>query len=291
MEQREIPISMDAHDHDRDPAPAARERSTPAIRINGVTIDLEAVRREAQNHPAPTAAAAMRAAAQALAIRELLLQEVAALSIQGVPERDEAGRRETIEDAAIRTLLEAEVRVPSADADACLRYYQNNLGKFRSEDLFEARHILIAADRGDEKAYTAAVSLAEEIIARLQSRPDQFADLAMQYSACSSKRNGGNLGQLTRGQTVPEFETFLCGLEVGQLCPVPVLSRFGAHVLVLDRRVAGEQLPFEAVGTKIAAYLEAASWQRAVSQYLGILAGKAKIEGIELAGSESPLVQ
>ena len=276
----------DGHGHE-----AAPVRQIPPVLVNGIAIDPEAIRREAQNHPAPTVAAAMRAAAQALAIRELLLQEARALSILGTPEVDGDGRRETEEDATIRTLLEAEVSVPSADSDACRRYYQNNLGKFRSEDIFEARHILIAARRENETAYAAAVQLAEELIATLQSYPEQFADLALVYSACSSKQNGGNLGQVTRGQTVPEFETFLCSLDVGQLCPVPVRSRFGAHVLQLVRRVAGEQLPFELVREKIAAYLEVATWQRAVAQYLQILAGRASISGVELLGSRSPLVQ
>jgi peptidyl-prolyl cis-trans isomerase C len=289
MEQHEHGLHSCDHDHPHESAPV--ERQIPPILVNGVAIDPEAVRREAQNHPAPTVAAAMRAAAQALVIRELLLQEAATLSILGTPEVDANGRRETDQDAAIRTLLEAEISVPSADTEACRRYYQNNLAKFRSEDIFEARHILIAASREDEKAYADAVQLAEDLIATLQSYPEQFADLALVYSACSSKQNGGNLGQVTRGQTVPEFETFLCGLDIGQLCPVPVRSRFGAHVLQLDRRVSGQQLPFEIVSPKIAAYLEVATWQRAVTQYLGILIGKAKIEGIVMAGSDSPLVQ
>ena len=285
--ERQSELGNDDHRHETSPV----ERQIPAILVNGVAMDPEVIRREAQHHPAPTVAAAMRAAAQALVIRELLVQEAAALSILGTPEVDENGRRETAQDSAIRTLLEAEISVPSADIDACRRYYQNNPGKFRSEDIFEARHILIAAGREDEKAYAAAISLAEELIAMLQSRPERFSALALQYSACTSKQNGGNLGQLTRGQTVPEFETFLCGLEIGQLCPVPVRSRFGAHVLQLDRRVSGEQLPFEAVNDKVAAYLEVAAWQRAVAQYLGILIGRAKIQGIELTGSASPLVR
>ena len=289
MEHSDGALKPGCDEHGHDTAPV--EREIPPILINGVAIDPAAVRREAQNHPAPTVAAALRAAAQAVVIRELLLQEAAALSILGRPEVDENGRRETEQDAAIRTLLEAEVSVPSADADAYRRYYQNNLGKFRSEDIFEARHILIAARREDEKGYADAVQLAEDLISTLQTYPEQFTDLALVYSACPSKRNGGNLGQVTRGQTVPEFETFLCGLEVGQLCPVPVRSRFGVHILKLDRRVSGEQLPFEAARLKIGAYLEIVTWQRAVGQYLSILVGKAKIEGIELPGSKSRLVQ
>ena len=102
---------------------------------------------------------------------------------------------------------------------------------------------------------------------------------------------GGNLGQLQKGQTVPEFETFLFELEEGQLCPVPVKTRFGAHVLLLERRIEGRQLPFEEVAGRISAYLEEASWRRAVAQYIAILAGQADIQGIDMEGAKSPLVQ
>ena len=119
----------------------------------------------------------------------------------------------------------------------------------------------------------------------------RFAELAQQLSACPSAAQGGNLGQITRGQTVPEFETFLFNLEEGQICPVPVKTRFGYHVLRLDRRIEGRQLPFEAVRDKIADYLHQRVWRQAVSQYLQLLVGQAEIRGIELKGASSPLVQ
>jgi peptidyl-prolyl cis-trans isomerase C len=115
--------------------------------------------------------------------------------------------------------------------------------------------------------------------------------MAQQHSDCTSGKNGGSLGQVTRGETVPEFETFLCNLEEGQLCPVPVQTRYGAHVLRLDRRIGGRELPFETVRDRIAGYLQEASWRRAASQYIGLLAGAAAIEGADVNGFDSPLVQ
>lgn len=53
----------------------------------------------------------------------------------------------------------------------------------------------------------------------------------------------------------------------------------------------GEVAPFEKVSTVIAEYLRDASWQTAVGQYIKILAGKAKIAGIQLDSTDSPLVQ
>lgn len=262
-----------------------------AIRINDVVIPPAAVLAEAQNHPAPDPASALAAAAEALAIRELLLQEARRQALVGAPQTDGAGRRETEEDAAIRALLDANVTVPEADEVTCRRYYYNNRARFRSPDLFEAAHILLPAAPDDEAARAAAVATAERLIAALQERPDRFGALAREYSACSSGQNEGRLGQVARGDTVPEFETFLMNLEEGQLCPVPVCSRYGVHVLRLDRRIDGRPLTFEMVRQRIADYLQAASWQRAVAQYIRVLAGQADIEGVNLGATGTPLVQ
>jgi peptidyl-prolyl cis-trans isomerase C len=72
---------------------------------------------------------------------------------------------------------------------------------------------------------------------------------------------------------------------------VPVETRYGVHVLRLDAREDGRQLPFEAVQERIADYLQQQSWNRAVAQYISILAGKARIEGLRMAAASSPLVQ
>ena len=75
------------------------------------------------------------------------------------------------------------------------------------------------------------------------------------------------------------------------MTPTPVPTQFGYHVIRLDRVIPGAQLPFEAVAGRIAGWLEASSWSRAVAQYVGILAGEADITGISLHGSDGPLVQ
>ena len=181
--------------------------------------------------------------------------------------------------------------VPKADEAACRRYYEVNAKRFRSADLVEARHILLPAALDDAAATAAARGKAEDIIALLKQRPERFAELARELSACPSAKQGGNLGQLSRGSTAPEIETFLFQLEVGQLCPVPVRSRYGLHVLIVDRRIEGRQLPFEAVHKKIAEYLEDRVWRQAVRQYIELLIGSADIKGIDLKGSASPLVQ
>ncbi|HIJ39282.1 MAG TPA: peptidylprolyl isomerase, partial [Rhodospirillaceae bacterium] len=96
--------------------------------------------------------------------------------------------------------------------------------------------------------------------------------------------------QLCRGDLDPEIETFALSLEEGQICPVPIATRYGFHLLRLDRLVRGEVLPFEAVAAQITQHLAAQSWKRAVSQYLRVLAGRAKIDGLDMDAATSPLV-
>ena len=155
------------------------------------------------------------------------------------------GARETDEESLIRLLLEREVITPKADDAICRRYYDSNPARFRSPDLFEPAHILFKARRDDAEAYAKAEAQAAAVLADLQQHPDRFDSLARSLSDCSSATEGGRLGQIVQGETTPEFETFLVAMEPGQICPTPVRTRYGVHVLRLDRRIAGETLPFD----------------------------------------------
>jgi peptidyl-prolyl cis-trans isomerase C len=261
------------------------------VTVNGVAIDTQAIAAEMQNHPAESPGVAEGEAVHALVVRELLLQEARNAGIAADPRPDEKGRLETEEDALIRQLLDREVSVPDADTETCRRYYENNPQRFRSPDLYEPSHILLAASPEDPQVYAEATREAAQMIALLSERPENFEAFARDRSDCTSKESGGRLGQVTRADVVPEFATFLCNLEEGQLCPVPVKTRYGVHVLRLDRKEDGKVLPFAAVEDRIADYLQVASWRRAVAQYIKLLAGKAAIEGVALDAADSPLVQ
>lgn len=257
-----------------------------AVTVNGVAINETDILAEAQNHPADNPGAALLAAARALAIRELLLQRAGKLGLFREPERDTEGRMETDEDALVRMVIEQEVRVPTASRDEVLRFYENNRHRFTSAPILEASHILIAADPANpeerERACTTASRLASAVIAE----PATFASVAHEYSSCPSGAQGGNLGQLTRGSTVPEFEKALERMVPGEITPAPIESRFGFHIVRLDRRIEGQELPFDHVADRIAGWLEASAWSKAVSQYIAILAADADITGISLYPDE-----
>ena len=261
-----------------------------AISVDGVAIPEEAILHEAQNHPADNPGEALRAAAHALVVRQLLLNEARRLDML-CDLRTGNGQTETFEDAAIRALTEREVAVPAANDGECRRFYEINRERFTSAPLYEARHILVAAPESDPERREAARLEAQALCNALQTEPRGFSEAAKAVSACSSADQGGNLGQLSPGSTVPEFEAALAQIMPGEITRAPVATRFGFHVIALDRAVEARQLPFEAVKVRIADWLEAQAFARAVAQYVSILAGRAKITGIDMDGATSPLVQ
>ncbi|BBE36129.1 peptidylprolyl isomerase [Sphingosinicella microcystinivorans] len=261
------------------------------VRVGGVEIPAGAIAAEVQNHPAPDADTAWQAAAEALVIRQLLLTEADRQGIIAQESRDTEGRLLIEEDARIDALLTSAVKVPSATTKEARRFYERHRTRFASETLIEAEHILIAANPSDRLAYSLAVGDVRTLIRKIQADPSRFADLAREHSACPSKAQGGNLGQIGRGQTVAAFEAALFALAEGELCVEPVRSPYGVHVVRAGRRIDGQPLPFEVVEPTIRDYLEEASARRATAQYLAILASETPVEGVTLPIAEGPLVQ
>ncbi|MBB5695284.1 peptidylprolyl isomerase [Muricoccus pecuniae] len=267
-----------------------RNSTAPVIAVNDVVIANAAIAREVQNHAGANARQGWEEATRALVVRELLTQRARLLGLVAEPQSLD-GLRETEEEALIRALLEAEVRTPRADEETCRRYYLANPARFRSPDLFEPVHILFQAARDDEAAFSVALERARAVLAEVTAEPGRFEAMARALSDCPSAAEGGRLGQVARGDTTPEFEAAMLSLRAGETCAEPVLTRYGVHVLRLERKVEGGLLPFEAVRERIARFLEESSWRRAVAQYVALLAGQARIEGFDMPGAATPLVQ
>jgi peptidyl-prolyl cis-trans isomerase C len=257
------------------------------VSVNGVVIARDAITREIQNHPAPRPIDAWHEAARALVVRELLLQEAARLGLVAEARSDSSGRRETDEEALMRGLAEQEIKTPEPDEDICRRYYERNIARFRSADIYEAAHILFSARQDDETSFAEARRQGETVLAQLRQSPGLFAELAVAHSACPSGAQGGNLGQLTEGQTTPEFERALFALKPGSIGDDLAPTPYGLHIIRLDRKIEGRQLPFELVAERIADYLKEGVGRRATAQYIARLVSRATITGIALEGAEA----
>jgi peptidyl-prolyl cis-trans isomerase C len=268
----------------------AEPLATPEVSVNGVVIASKAIAAEVQNFPSRNPGEGWLAAARALVIRELLLQEARQLDIAAERKTDADSREETVDDALVRGLIEREVRVPVADEATSRRFYENNLRRFATPPLYEVDHILVGARRDDSASFAAARERAASIAAVLATEPDQFAELARAWSACPSATVGGSLGQIAPGDTTEEFEAALVSLAPGEISS-PVETRYGVHIIRLNRRIEGRTLPFEAVRERIESYLDDHVRRQATAQYIALLIGRADVRGIPLEGANSPLVQ
>lgn len=255
------------------------------ITVDGVVIPDDHVSLEAQLQDAPDPAKAWESAARALVIRQLLLAEAAR---RGVSDRDPEPGEEP-EEAAIRRLLESELNIPEPTEDELRRWYARNQQRLRLPDRWRVQHLLIAADRNDEAATERARTRAQALLAQVLREPDRLTELAQQFSDCPSRAQGGDLGLIESGSTVPEFEARLASIPPGQVCPDVVQSRYGMHVIRVLAREVGRVPPFDAVRARIAEFLQEASWRQGVQGYIAALAGRARIQGFDLfAGENAP---
>jgi len=86
-----------------------------------------------------------------------------------------------------------------------------------------ARHILVPTE-------AECLKLKQEI-----EGGKNFADLAKQHSKCPSGKQGGDLGEFSRGQMVPEFDKVVFTAELNKV-QGPVKTQFGYHLLEVTKR-------------------------------------------------------
>lgn len=273
-------VARDAHAHRDTPddVPRSIGEAPPCyLQVADTPIDEGQIAQEMQYHRSADPRQSRRAAARALVVRELLRREVARLGFDASAERIDG---ESAEEAAIRWLVECEMPVPTPTTEACRRYFDSNAGRLRHPDRLRLRHILLAAAPEDVHARLAARTQGEALIAELRAQPGRFTEFAMRHSACPSRDQGGELGWIERGETVPEFERQVFMLAPG-LAGLTVETRYGHHVVLVDEVVRGEALSFADAQPKIAAYLETQARQNAIHQYLTQLAERYGVRGME----------
>jgi peptidyl-prolyl cis-trans isomerase D len=138
--------------------------------------------------------------------------------------------------------------------DAVQAYYDSHPGEFLVPEQVRAEYVVLDADalaaaetvneadlrswydanmraKFDER--TAARKQAEEVQAKVRAAPDNFAELAKQYSQDpGSKDSGGDLGYFAPGAMVKPFEDAVFKLKPGQISGI-VESSFGFHIIKL----------------------------------------------------------
>ena len=120
-------------------------------------------------------------------------------------------------------------------------YYENNLDRFVSNEERKSSHILVAID--EDTTDEQAAELIKEIQSKLET--ETFEELAKQYSDDpGSAAQGGDLGWAETGLFVPEFESALFSMNVGDTSEA-VKTDFGYHLIRMDDIKPGQQQAFE----------------------------------------------
>lgn len=169
------------------------------------------------------------------------------------------------DEARLEAVLQHDVQIPEPGEAECRRYYAQHADALRQGDTVEADHILFAVT--PSTPIDALRSKAEDTLYTLMADASGFAELARGLSNCPSAQVGGNLGQLTAEQCVPEFWQAL--MEHGEpgLLPRLVRTRFGLHIVRIARIARGELPSYEAVQAQIAQTLRQQSLVRALQLY------------------------
>ncbi len=160
------------------------------------------------------------------------------------------------------------------------QYYTQHLNDYKVDEQVKVRHILIKVDQGaDAKADAAAKAKAEDILKQLKAGGN-FAELAKANSDDpGSKDQGGELGFLKRGATVPEFDQAAFSLPVGQLSGL-VKTKFGYHILEVEEKQNAHTRPLDEVKPTIVALLTRDKENAQGQAYAQQLANEAQKNGL-----------
>lgn len=228
------------------------------------------------------------------ACTELLRQAAQAAGL--LDRHDTVGADGIVSEAAsdaIDTLITQQVAVPEPTEQACERHYQANAAHYRTGEKVHARHILFALTQGMDvvKLRDRAEACLLDVRCHDGSSSEGFARSAREFSNCPSGAEGGDLGWITRDEVAPELARELFGQAQVGVLPRLVHSRFGLHVVEVLAREPGQDQPYAAVRGAVAMALRQQSFVTALRQYLQLLAGGARLTGVDLEAADTPLVQ
>jgi peptidyl-prolyl cis-trans isomerase D len=182
------------------------------------------------------------------------------------------GSFQTPEKRSLAIILLDPNKIPAPiPSDAELKKdYTAKQDTFRTPERVQARHILIKSDASNDSAMKAK---AEGLLKQIQAGGD-FAKLATENSDdTGSKPQGGELGFIVRGQTVPEFEKAAFSLQPGQTSGL-VKTTYGYHIIQVEKHEQAHLASFE----EVKAQLTADAMQRAQSAGMQNIADKAVAE-------------
>src|SRR5579862_1101659 len=173
-------------------------------------------------------------------------------------------------------------------------YYNDHQDQYRVPEEVKVSHILIkspapgADGKVDDKAVAEAQKKAEDILKQLKGGA-KFEDLAKKYSEDpGSGKQGGELGWIGRGRTVPEFEKAAFSLPVGQLSDL-VKSSYGFHIMRVEDKHEPHLKTLDEVKAEIEPLVRQNKVNRMIEGAGNALLEQARSQGLEKAAAAKGL--
>jgi peptidyl-prolyl cis-trans isomerase D len=174
--------------------------------------------------------------------------------------------------------------------DELQAYYNQHRDQYRVPEQAKVSHILIKTPlpgpdgKLDEKGVAEAQRRAEDLLKQLKAGA-KFEDLAKKYSEDpGSAKEGGSLGWIGKGRTVPEFEKAAFSLPKGQLSDL-VKSSYGFHIIRVDDRQDAHMKTLDEVKGEIEPVLKQQKAQQMAQKRAEDLLQQAKTEGLDAAAA------
>lgn len=185
----------------------------------------------------------------------------------------------------------AQTQVTQQDLEA---YYDQHRDEYRVPEQVNVRHILIktplpgADGKVDQKAMDAAQAKAEDVLKQVKAGGN-FAELAKKYSDDpGSAKEGGSLGWIGRGRTVPEFEKAAFSLPKGGTSDL-VKSSYGFHIIHVDDKQDTHMKSQAEVKDQIEPIIKQQKAAQAAQKAADDLVSQARSEGLEKAAAAKGL--
>lgn len=202
-------------------------------------------------------------------IDELVNQELLYLDAVDSKIEEDQEFKDVLENTRINLLKDYAVNKIISNADATdqevSEFYEANKDRYNQPETVKASHILV--DNEDK---------AKEILTDLNNGMS-FEEAATNFSSCPSKENGGDLGEFTRGQMVPEFDEAVFNMEEGDLSE-PVKTQFGYHIIKVVNRTKEGTSTFEDVKDQVKNQVIIQKQQTNYLNKVNELKGKYKVE-------------
>src|SRR3989441_378738 len=161
------------------------------------------------------------------------------------------------------TLSRKDFETAATDAEG-EKFYHEHIKEFESPRQGRAAHVLVRVpETGGSEAEDRARAKVADVIRRTKAGGD-FGKLAQEVSEDpGTAPRGGDLGLVSRGEMVPQFEQALFALKKGEVSPEPIRTPFGFHAIKVFEIQESGRKPLKDVAPQIRSRLSGEAADRA----------------------------